>query len=79
MPGKGTKSGLGDRSAHRGMPESRGRSASSPGHLKKEAGLRSAESFAPGHDRRVGPSDRRGEGDRPDGDTDQGQATQARA
>ena len=32
-----------------GRPESPGRSESSPGHLKKEAGSRSARDFAPGH------------------------------
>ena len=31
----------------------RGRSASSPGHLKKEAGAQSARDFAPGHLRRA--------------------------
>lgn len=34
-----------------GRPDSPGRSAESPGHLKKIAGERSAESFAPGHTR----------------------------
>jgi hypothetical protein len=32
----------------REVPESRGRSAQSPGHLKRETGVRSARDFAPG-------------------------------
>jgi hypothetical protein len=49
-----------------------GRSASSPGHMKKAAGEQSARDFAPGrHGDAPGPMDRRGEqeGDQPEGET----------
>ena len=59
MPRKGPKPAKGGQSEHgmdvggsspgRGRPESPGRSDSSPGHVKKEAGVTSAEEFAPGH------------------------------
>jgi hypothetical protein len=63
MPGRGSKSGGGgpgsghgggvgnDGGMGHGRPEDPGRSEQSPGHLKKAAGERTAESFAPGHGR----------------------------
>ena len=38
-----------------GRPDYRGRSESSPGHLKKTAGAQSARDFAPGHTARNRP------------------------
>lgn len=46
MPGK--PAGRGRAGAKKGRPESPGRSADSPGHLKKAAGEQSARDFAPG-------------------------------
>jgi hypothetical protein len=48
--GRGGGMGRGADMGH-GRPDSPGRSEQSPGHLKKVAGERSAESFAPGHTR----------------------------
>lgn len=60
MPGKGNAmghAGHGGGNKHEGQDAAigqhtdsdRGRSASSPGHLKKDAGARSARDFAPGN------------------------------
>ncbi|MBI2780323.1 MAG: hypothetical protein HYX55_00825 [Chloroflexi bacterium] len=55
MPGKGSSTGHGGQGRRNNAERNvRGRSESSPGHLKREAGEQSARDFAPGRSGKPG-------------------------